>query len=254
MHSYQFDKAKYTKEQVQRQLNMDRVEGFTIVSDETKIYAYDMNRDLDEHGLLVVKMADGANLVVGKPNQSSATITLTEDEKKSFLQAVSNNKEPSMAVETPKVEPVVPVVVQSTEPVAKVTPEVVPAATATPAIGGINIDEVISKAVEAVMAKITPVFETITGQVQVLAQTQSDMVAKMATTPKVEPVVAPEIKPDALADVQKQLAAFAGVIENVKKGMANITPTIPSRTETVVVVPSTPANPNSVFDSLFGVK
>lgn len=247
VHSYQFDKSLYTTEQVQRHLTMDRVSGFTIVSDESKIYAYDMSREFDEDGLLVVKMADGANLIVGKPNQSSATLTLTEDEKKCFLQAVSNNKEPSMAVETPKVDPVV--VVTPVEPVTKVTPEVVPVKLADPLF---NIDEIIAKAIEAVMAKIAPVFETLTGQVQVLAQTQSDLVAKMSTAAAVVPVVESEPKPDVLADVQKQLAKFASVIENVQKGMANIIPTIPARTETAVTAKA--LSPNSVFDSLFGVK
>ena len=253
IHSYQFDKTKYTQQDVAEQLTRDRMDGFTIVQNDSTIYAYDSTR-VNEDGLLVVKMADGANLVLGKPQQSSATLTLTEDEKDTFLNTVAKSKETTMP--DPVITP--PVVVPDTTVVAKdaTTPEtppvVVPPVVAQPV--AFNMEEVVSKATDAIMAKVTPTLETLTGQVQALAQNFGEFVTKM-TTPivPVVPVVPPVLTtPEVPMIVQKQLAELAGVIEVVKKSVAGITPVVPARTEGTIT--PKPAHKNDCFNSLFGIK
>jgi len=250
IHSYQFDKAKYEQKDVEEQLTRDKVDNFTIVESESTIYAYDSMRELDEDGLLVVKMADGANLVLGKPQQSSATLTLSEDEKDVFLQTVAKSKETTMP------DPATPttVVDTPTTPVTKdVTPEVAPVVTppatpeATPPV--LNMDEVVTKATEAIMAKVTPTLETLTGQVQALAQNFGEFVTKM-TAPVTPPVVEPT--PEVPMIVQKQLSELAGVLETVKKSVAGITPVVPARTEGTPT--PKPAGKNDCFNGLFGIK
>lgn len=244
VHSYQFDKSKYTEEYVSEQLVRDRMSGFNIVQNESMIYAYDSNREVNEDGLLVVKMADGANLVLGKPQQSSAMITLTEDEKETFLKTVATFKETTMpepVITTPVPAVITPVVEPTVEPVVK----------EIPVASVFNMEEVITKATEAIMAKVTPTLETLTGQVQVLAQNFGEFVTKM--TAPVTPEIVVDTKPDMSAVVQKQLADLTGVLETVKKSVAGITPVVPARTEATVTTTSN-KNPNSVFNGMFGIK
>ena len=266
IHSYQFDKSKYSKEAVSEQLLRERLDNFAIAENEQWIYAYDTTRDVNEDGLLVVKMADGASLLLGKPQQSSAMLTQSEDAKESFLKAVTCSKEtkmPDPVVTTPPVVETPPtpavVVAKTTEtppatPAATPAPAPAPAPAATPTTPSFTMDEVVGKTVETVMGKVTPMFEEMTKTVQALAQVQSDMVAKMTATPTPPPAVVEPPKPTLEEVVQKQLAELGKKVESVQKSVAGITPSVPARSEGGTTTPPPKPDPNACFNGMFGIK
>ena len=254
IHSYRFDKKSCTKATVAQQLAMDGLSYFKVVEDDNTYFAYNANRELNEDGLLVVKMATGLSIVVGRP-ETPVTATLSNEENTRLLTAIAKSKETPMATTTTQTPPVVTEEIDA----SKTTPPVTtPEATVPPVAAPFNLEEFITKAVAGVLEKVTPVLDTLAGQVQALALSQQDLVSKMtAVTPPVETPEPPALQPDVLLEVQKKLDTFAVTMEAVQKSLGGITPARTPRAE-VITTPTTPkpappaAHPNDVFNNLFG--
>ena len=160
-----------------------------------------------------------------------------------------------MATTTTQTPPVVTEEIDA----SKTTPPVTtPEATVPPVAAPFNLEEFITKAVAGVLEKVTPVLDTLAGQVQALALCQQDLVSKMtAVAPPVETPEPPALQPDVLLEVQKKLDTFAVTMEAVQKSLGGITPARTPRAE-VITTPTTPkpappvVHPNDVFNNLFG--
>ncbi len=254
IHSYRFDKDYCTKTFVEEQLRREKANDFSIIEDDSTYFAYDPSREVNERNLLVVKMAGGMSVIIGKPKPESTTSILRDEERNQLLTAIAKSKEIPMATATTQAPPTP---ATEEEDKSKTTPTA-PAEPTTPVATPFNMEEFITKAVSAVLEKVNPILDTLAGNVQALALTQQDLVSKMAaaSVPE-EPVAppAPAIEQTQLLEVQKKLETFASTLESVQKSLGGVVPLKAPRSETVPVPPKqpvTPPNPNDVFNNLFG--
>ena len=146
-------------------------------------------------------------------------------------------------------------VVEDTSKTTPVVSEVAttPAVVETPALP--TLDEVVTKATEAVLAKVTPTLTSMSETMQALAQSHKEFVLKMTPpvdVPKPEAPATPIADP--LNDVQKQIAGLLAEVETVRKSISGIIPSIPARSEETPKPVTKLASKNDVFNPLFGIK
>ena len=122
-----------------------------------------------------------------------------------------------------------------------------------------NWEELVEKAAEVTLGKILPVFEQFKTSLTSMDERISDITSKAVTEEGKEEAAEEVVEKSALEIMEDKLAAMTQEMKDVKKSVGDAVPKRAPRkemTEDIVKTTTTVTksdDPNSVFDSMFGI-